>query len=158
MVRKAKISDAESITTIYNWYIENTVVTFDLETVSPNFFSKKINSEEEHWLVYEKDREVVGYACAVPWKLRRAYQNSVEVSIYLNNNNHGAGIGSILYSALIDHLRELNYHAAIGGVALPNEASIRLHEKLGFKKVAHFMEVGYKHNRWIDVAYWQLLL
>ena len=78
--------------------------------------------------------------------------------MYLHPEHLGHGWGSLLYAALLDDLRQLPIHTVIGGVALPNAASVRLHEKLGFRKVAHFSEVGLKFGRWIDVGYWQLLL
>ncbi|HET6588329.1 MAG TPA: GNAT family N-acetyltransferase, partial [Oleiagrimonas sp.] len=92
------------------------------------------------------------------WKSRCAYRHSVETSIYLDPERTGQGIGRHLYVALLDAVRALGMHAVIGGVALPNAASVALHEHLGFHKVAHFEQVGYKQGRWIDVAYWQLVL
>ena len=78
--------------------------------------------------------------------------------MYLDPAYIGKGIGLQLYAALIDAIRAGSMHAAIGGIALPNASSVGLHERLGFKKVAHFEQVGYKHGRWVDVGYWQLLL
>ena len=83
---------------------------------------------------------------------------SVETTIYLSSRQLGAGIGTTLYRRLLELLKTRGLHLAIGGVALPNQASIALHEKLGFQKVAHFGEVGFKFGRWIDVAYWELKL
>jgi len=101
---------------------------------------------------------VVGFAYASKWKGRCAYRNSLETTIYLDPSVTRRGIGSSLYNALIQHVRSAGFHTVIGGVALPNEASVALHEKHGYRKVAHFEQVGFKHNRWVDVAYWQLLL
>ena len=81
-----------------------------------------------------------------------------ETTIYLEHGHEGRGIGTTLYSALLPLLRERGIHVVIGGVALPNEASVALHEKLGFEKVATFRQVGFKHDKWVDVAYWQLVL
>lgn len=110
------------------------------------------------WFVCESDGAIVGYAYATPWKVRAAYRHSVESSIYLAPQATGRGLGSQLYTALIADLRQRGLHCVIGGAALPNPASVSLHEKLGFSKVAEFREVGFKFGRWIDVAYWELML
>jgi L-amino acid N-acyltransferase YncA len=110
------------------------------------------------WCVWEVDGVVLGYAYATPWKARSAYRNSVEASIYLAHSATGMGIGTRLYLALIEDLRHRGLHCVIGGAALPNPASIALHEKLGFTKVGEFREVGFKLGRWVDVAYWELML
>ena len=110
------------------------------------------------WLVWETDGVVIGFGYATSWKARAAYRHSVESSIYLAPDVTGRGLGSQLYAALIADLRQRGLHCVIGGAALPNPASVRLHEKLGFQKVAEFRQVGLKFGRWIDVAYWQLML
>ena len=89
---------------------------------------------------------------------RAAYKFSTEVTVYVRHGLGGAGIGSKLYGQLLFCTDSSGMHTAIGEVALPNDTSIRLHEKFGFKKLAHFEEVGFIFNRWIDVAYWQRLL
>src|SRR5690606_39143142 len=99
-----------------------------------------------------------GYAYAARWKGRCAYRYSVESTIYLDLGARRGGIGTVLYAALLERLRSRGYHAVIGGIALPNDASVRLHEQLGFRKVAHFPEVGFKLGRWVDVGYWQIIL
>lgn len=110
------------------------------------------------WLVAEAEGVVAGYAYATKWRVRHAYRFSVESSVYLAPASAGQGIGTMLYRALLDRLRDGGFHLAIGGIALPNAASIALHEKLGFEKVAQFREVGFKFGRWTDVGYWQLSL
>jgi phosphinothricin acetyltransferase len=109
------------------------------------------------WLVGEQEGAVVGYACATPWKGRSAYRFTVEVSVYLDPSCTGRGWGTRLYERLFERLARRGIHAAIGGIALPNDASVALHEKLGMAKVAHFRETGFKLGRWIDVGYWQRL-
>lgn len=96
---------------------------------------------------------MIGYAYASKWKGRCAYRYSVEVSVYLHAEQSGQGMGTALYSALFKQLSELGYHVAIGGIALPNAASVALHEKFGMKKVAHFKEIGFKFGQWVDVGY-----
>jgi phosphinothricin acetyltransferase len=110
------------------------------------------------WLVLEEDGVISGYAYAAPWKFRAAYRHCVESSIYLAPSATGRGLGSQLYKALIANLRQRGLHCVIGGAALPNPASVVLHERLGFEKVAEFRQVGFKFGRWIDVAYWELIL
>lgn len=161
MIRPALPADAEDITRIYNYYILNTVITFEEQVVTSQIVVERIRQVESDslpWLVFELSEEVIGYAYATRWKERSAYRRSVETTIYLDPAVLGAGYGSQLYNALMSDLRQRGVHAVIGGIALPNAASVRLHEKLGFHKVAHFKEVGFKFDRWVDVGYWQLTL
>jgi phosphinothricin acetyltransferase len=110
------------------------------------------------WLVAELGGHVVGYAYASKWKARYGYRFSTEISVYLDAAHGGRGMGSKLYDQLFPMLRDRGVHSAIGGIALPNEASVALHEKFGLEKVAHFKEVGIKFNQWIDVGYRQRTL
>ncbi len=159
MIRTVKPTDAASIAEIYNYYIRETVVTFEDEPVSTEDMQQRINSllENHIWLVYTQGNKIMGYAYAGPWRLRSAYRYAVETSVYLSTKAIGKGIGTTLYKTLIEQVRQKNFHVAIGGIALPNEASIALHEKCGFEKNAHFKQVGYKFGQWIDVGYWQLV-
>ena len=160
-IRPAAPAHASAIATIYNHYIVSTTVTFETERVTAADMQARIEETQSAslpWLVAEEGDRVLGYAYASKWKGRCAYRYSVESTVYLDAECIGRGIGKALYSALIDDLRERGMHAVIGGVALPNAASIALHEALGFRKVAHFEQVGFKQDRWIDVGYWQLLL
>jgi L-amino acid N-acyltransferase YncA len=161
VIRAATAADAEAIARIYNHFIRATVVTFEEEPVTASDMAGRIaevTAASLPWLVAEQDGSVVGYARATKWKGRSAYRFSVETTIYLDPQHVGTGIGTNLYRLLLAQLQELGIHIVIGGVALPNTASVALHEKLGFRKVAHFSEVGFKFGKWIDVAYWQLSL
>lgn len=161
IIRNATPQDAEGIAGIYNHYIENTVITFEEEPVSPNDFAKRIGdvlSASLPWLVAEQDGTILGYAYATPWKQRAAYRFSAEATIYLHPASGGQGIGSRLYGELLPTLQQRGIHAVMGGIALPNSASVALHEKFGFRKVAHFEEVGFKFGRWVDVGYWECVL
>jgi len=160
MVRPAKLEDAAQISDIYNYYIINTTVTFEKTPISAEDMKERIEKTtvKYPWLVIEVDNMIQGYAYATEWKPRGAYRHSVESTVYLRHGQSGTGYGSQLYGKLIEVLEHLNVHTVIGGIAQPNEGSIALHEKFGFKKVAHFKEVGYKFDEWVDVAYWQLIL
>jgi L-amino acid N-acyltransferase YncA len=160
-VRPAIPSDADALARIYNYYIQNTVITFEEEPVSAQIMTTRVADVQKAslpWLVADLDGAVVGYAYASKWKVRSAYRYSVETTIYLERGREGQGLGTRLYSELLRILREQGIHAAMGGAALPNEASVALHEKLGFERVATFRQVGFKHQKWVDVAYWQILL
>ena len=160
MIRNVKITDASTIANIYNHYILNTNVTFEEVAITADEMKKRISATipKLPWMVFEKQQEVIGYAYASNWKGRIGYRFSFEISVYLKDGQQGQGIGTQLYATLIDNLIEQGAKNIIGGVALPNPASVRLHEKLGFKKVAHYEKIGVKFGEWIDVAYWQLVV
>jgi L-amino acid N-acyltransferase YncA len=160
MIRLAEIKDAAQICSIYNYYVEKTIITFEEQTVSPEEMGRRIRDITGifPWLVNVEGEVVRGYAYAGPWKTRTAYRKSVESTIYLHKDALGKGLGTGLYSELLHLLRSQDYHAVVGVIALPNAASIALHEKLGFLKSAHFKEIGYKFGKWIDVGCWQALL
>lgn len=160
MIRNVTGSDADRICTIYNEYITNTKITFEETPVTSEEIISRIQivTENYPWLVYEEEGMLLGYTYATHWKQRPAYRHTVETAIYLDSGHLGKGIGSKLKGAMIEALRERGFHCVISGVALPNPASIAMCEKFGFEKIAHFKEVGYKFNKWIDVAYWQLIL
>ncbi len=160
-MRNAVAADAESICGIYNHYIQNTIITFEEAPVSPSDMAgriQEVTAGSLPWLVEEANGSVVGYAYASKWKARAAYRYAVETTIYLAPDVDRAGIGTRLYQELLRQLKERQMHVAIGGIALPNDASVRLHEKLGFRKVAEFSEVGFKFNKWINVGYWEVKL
>ena len=160
MLRSCTVDDAVRICDIYNHYVLETVITFEESVISPAEMAQRILDVTSRlpWLVWECDSEILGYAYASPWKVRSAYKNSVESTVYIAPTATGQGIGTKLYAALIADLRRRGLHCVVGGAALPNPASIALHEKMGFVKVAQFREIGFKHDRWIDVAYWELIL
>lgn len=160
MLRSCTPPDAAQICEIYNHYVRETVVTFEEVSVSQTDMAQRIadNSLRLPWLVWEEGETILGYAYATPWKARAAYRYSVEASIYLAHTATGRGLGTQLYKALIAELRQRGVHCVIGGAALPNPASVGLHERLGFTKVAEFREVGFKFGEWVNVAYWELVL
>jgi len=160
MIRPATSADAAAIAGIYNHYVLNTSVTFEEEALSAAAMAARMSEvlPSLPWLVTVEEGTILGYAYAGKWKTRSAYRHSIEATVYLAQDATGRGLGTPLYRRLIDDLRLRGFHVVIGGVALPNEASVALHAKLGFQKVAHFKEVGWKFGRWIDVGYWELIL
>ncbi|MBN1406216.1 MAG: N-acetyltransferase [Calditrichaceae bacterium] len=159
MIRDANINDAAEICDIYNPYILNSTISFETEPVTETEMAARISGNGKlPWLVYQEDDKILGYAYATKWRIRQAYRYSVESAVYIDSEETGRGIGTLLYTELIKRLISMNIHAVIGGIALPNPASIALHEKFGFEKVTHFKEVGFKFNQWIDVGYWELIL
>jgi L-amino acid N-acyltransferase YncA len=160
-IRTATLADAAGVVAIYNHFVLETIVTFEEQPIDSAEMSRRMESVWQSslpWLVAEQGGAVVGYAYASKWKERIGYRFSVESSVYCAPNAVGRGLGTRLYGDLLPLLRERGVHAVIGGIALPNEASIALHEKLGMRKVAHFEQTGFKFDRWIDVGYWQCVL
>jgi len=161
MIRPATAADAEPIALVYNYYVLETVITFEEEPIAPTDMAERIaqtNAAGLPWLVAEQGGSVIGYAYASKWRPRSAYRFSVETTVYLAPDCYGKGVGTSLYRELQTRLKEMHFHTAIGVIAQPNPASEALHEKLGYRKVAHFKEVGFKFGRWIDVCYWQCAL
>jgi L-amino acid N-acyltransferase YncA len=160
-IRPATTADAAAVAAIYNHYVLETLVTFEEEAVSPSEMARRIQEVESAslpWLIAERGGQVVGYAYASPWKARSGYRFSAEITVYLDPGQARRKIGSKLYGQLFPLLQSRGIHAVMGGIALPNQASVALHEKFGLEKVAHFKEVGFKLDRWIDVGYWQRAL
>ena len=159
IIREVQGSDAAALADIYNYYIENTTATFEETALSAHDFVSRIgsvNSQQLPWLVAEAGGRILGYSYASHWRQRSAYRYSVEVTVYLAHDCTGNGYDSSLYTRLFERLRERSIHVAIGGITLPNDASVALHEKMGMIKVAEFPEVGYKQGQWLDVGYWQI--
>lgn len=158
-IRIAKMSDAEQISEIYNFYIQETHHTFETEPINVSEMQNHIGEIVKNYpfLVAEENDEIFGFAYATKYKSRQAYRHSVGVSVYVKHDQKQKGIGKLLYRELLKNLSKTDVHAIIAGIALPNDASIRLHERFGFEKVAHFREVGFKFGKWIDVGYWELI-
>ncbi|WP_313169966.1 arsinothricin resistance N-acetyltransferase ArsN1 family B [Massilia oculi] len=160
-IRPATSQDAARICAIYNHYVDTTTISFEEEPVMEPDMAGRIADVTRGglpWLVLEVDGEIAGYAYATKWRARPAYRHAVESSVYLDPALAGRGHGRRIYARLLDELRLAGLHTVIAGIAQPNERSVALHERLGFRKVAHFSEVGLKFGRRIDVGYWQLML
>lgn len=161
MIRNAQVEDAGFIAGIYNHYVASTTITFEEEPVSTGEMARRIQAVQAGglpWLVAEIDGTVAGYAYATKWRERSAYRFAVESTVYLRHDAHRRGLGKALYEELLAVLAASGVHVVIGGIAQPNPASVALHEKLGFDKVAMFREVGRKFDRWVDVGYWERVL
>ena len=160
MFRPALSSDAAALCAIYNPYVLGTTITFEEEAVTEADMTGRIQKVQEAypWLVLEEDGQVLGYAYGSIWRTRPAYRFSTETAIYLAEDARGRGLGVQLYRALLEELRQRRFHLALGGLALPNARSVALHEKLGFEKIGHMKEAGWKFGAWVDVGFWQLQL
>ena len=157
-IRDAEPTDVTEIARIYNWYVENTPITFEEQQVSEVVMGQRLGAARHPWLVLAHRGRVLGFAYAGTFRSRSAYRFTAETTIYLARDAQGKGLGTYLYESLIDRLRDTPAHLLMAIIALPNEKSIGLHEKLGFEKTGHLKQVGRKFDRWIDVGYWQLTL
>ena len=161
IVRPAEINDACALSEIYNHYVLNSHVTFEIAPIKVEEMEKRISAVIDQgypFLVAEANGSVIGCAFAHEYRARTAYRSTVEVSVYIGPGFQRQGVGRMLYRDLFERIAHGGYHAIVAGIALPNDASVRLHEEFGMQKVAHFREVGRKFDRWIDVGYWELLL
>jgi phosphinothricin acetyltransferase len=159
-LRDASAADADAITAIYNHYVATTTISMENDPVSSGDMASRIAGIRDAglpWLVLVEDGRLCGYAYASQWRARPGYRHAVESSVYIDPALRGRGHGLALYRALLARL-DGRFHTVIGGIALPNAASIALHERLGFRQVACFHEVGHKFGGWVDVGYWQLTL
>jgi len=156
-IRQAKLADAEQLLEIYRPIVQNTATSFELYPPTVQEFSLRIATciESHDWLVMEEADKLIGYAYATPHRAREAYKHSVETSVYVHADYRGRGIGIMLYEALFLSLQMHDFHNAYAGIALPNKASIALHQSLGFKPIGIFREIGFKQGHWHDVSWWQ---
>lgn len=159
MIRPATEGDLEAINDLYNHYVRETHVTFDDKPVTMEarreWFSHYAPEGRHRLLVAADDGQVVGYAVSSRFRPKPGYLTSVETSIYLAPDSVGKGIGARLYAALFNALEGEDVHRAYAGIALPNPASVALHERFGFKRVAHFTEQGRKFGRYWDVDWFE---
>ena len=159
-IRPHRPDDIEPLTALYNTFIRNTSITFDLEPYTverrrETWFDHYAATGPHRLLVAVLDGEVVGYATSSPFATKAAYQTSVEASVYLKETAHGRSIGTQLYQTLFDQLKTEDVHRIYAGITLPNPASIALHRKLGFQPVGVYREVGRKFGRYWDVEWWE---
>jgi phosphinothricin acetyltransferase len=159
-IRKVELTDAPRIRDIYNHYIANTIITFETEMLNEEQIMKRIQKYTPlyPWYVAEVNAVVIGYAYASEFIERSAYKYTSEITIFLDKDYTREGYGKLLFSRLIEDMKQMEYTALISIIAIPNDSSIRLHKIFGFEKVGHLKKAGYKLGRWIDVEHWELLL
>lgn len=159
-IRLVAPTDAGAIAAIYNQFIVGSTATFETEPLSVASMESRIASlmKEGIYLVCEKEGQVVAYSYAHPWKERAAFCHTWETTVYVNPQHQGQSIGRKLMEELIDRCQQAGCHALIACITAENEGSRRMHERLGFTQVSLFKEVGYKFNRWLDVADYELII
>ena len=159
-IRPATQDDAKALLLIYAPIVENTVISFEDVPPTVEDMQRRIsdNSASHAFLVAERNGDVLGYAYGSPHRARAAYRTSADVTAYVAESARRSGIGRALYTELLDRLKRKGFHAAFAGIALPNPASIALHESVGFAPLGVYREVGFKFGRYHDVGWWQKLL
>jgi phosphinothricin acetyltransferase len=157
-IRAATPDDAAALADIYAPYVEGSSVSFEVEAPGADEMAARLTAGAGlyPWLVATADSgEIAGYAYACAFRPRPAYRFAVETTIYLRGEAQGAGLGRTLYAPLLEMLRAQGFVQAIAAISLPNDASVRLHERLGFGHAGTYRQVGYKLGRWWDVGLWQ---
>lgn len=156
-IRNATVADAPAIQAIYAPIVLNTAISFEEAPPEVEEMAQRMAtiSETYPYLVAERDGTAAGYAYGSVHRARPAYRRSVEVTVYVAEAERGRGVGRALYGALLPMLAEGGFHMAFAGIALPNPASIALHEAAGFERIGVFREIGFKFGRWHDVGWWQ---
>lgn len=159
-LRKVREEDAAQIAAIYNVYVTSTTVSFETEPVSVEQMRGRIAaiSADFPYFVYELQGRVAGYCYAHPWKERAAYSQTLETTVYLSGDCCGMGIGTSLMRRLIGECRSRGFHTLVACITAENERSIAFHKSLGFEQASHFVQVGRKAGRWLDVVDLTLLL
>jgi L-amino acid N-acyltransferase YncA len=159
-IRFATPADASTVLEIYGPFCEDSPISFETERPGVTEIERRIRTIVERfpWLICENENEVLGYAYAGPHLERAAYRWSVNVAIYMSGKWRGQGFGTALYTVLFELLRIQGYFNAYAGITLPNTASVRLHQSLGFEPVGIYKKVGFKAGAWHDVSWWGLTL
>ena len=159
-VRPARMADAMGIRAVYAPVVEDTHISFEEEPPSVEEMARRMETirATHPYLVAARGDQILGYCYGSQHRAKAAYRRSAEVTIYIGEDARGQGVGKALYGALIPELAQLGFHAAFAGIALPNEASVALHEAMGFTHLGVFREVGFKLGAWRDVGWWQRLL
>lgn len=152
--------DAAACAAIYAPHVEASATSFEEEAPDEAELAARIEATQatHPWLVAERDGEIVGFAYACPHRSRGAYRWAVDVSVYVGDGHRSRGTGRRLYEALFARLRRQRFQVACAGITLPNEASVALHESLGFVAIGVYRRIGWKAGAWRDVGWWQLEL
>lgn len=157
IIRSVQLADAKAIRAIYQPYVTETAITFEVDVPTVQEFERRITKTlaQFPYLVAVVEGKVVGYAYASTYYARAAYDWTVELSIYVAKEMRGKGVGSALYEALEEELKARGYLRFLSCIAVPNEASISMHKKRGYVQVAHFPKIGFKFNQWHDIVWMQ---
>jgi len=161
MIREATLEDLPQLLEIYNDVILNTTAVYDYEAHTLDMRRQWFETKQQQGFpvfVAENNGEIVGFSSIGPFRTWQAYRFTVENSVYVKASARGRGIAKLLMQPLIDASRALGLHTIVSGIDATNEASINLHKAFGFEEVAHFKQVGYKFNRWLDLKFLQLVL
>ena len=158
LIRLARASDASAIAAIYRYYVDETRISFEEAAPDEAEMARRLRGDlpgYHPWFVADENGKLLGYAASSPFRARPSYRWTVETGIYLAPGAAGRGLGRQLLTPLLDVLERQGYVAAIGAIALPNDASVALHEKLGFTYAGTYRGVGFKFGEWLDVGLWQ---
>jgi phosphinothricin acetyltransferase len=156
-IRRATTEDASAILDIYNWYVENTIITFETTLIDKEDMENRISNilSKYDWLIAEENGRIIGYAYYGQFRSRAAYNHTVETAIYFSKEYTGKGMGKMLYQRLFELAKSKGYRELIGVISIPNPESISFHQKQGFTEAGIFRNVGYKFNRYLDVCFMQ---
>ncbi|HMJ93118.1 MAG TPA: arsinothricin resistance N-acetyltransferase ArsN1 family B [Allosphingosinicella sp.] len=159
-IRAATPDDSAAISEIYAPYVSASAVSFEAEPPGPEEIAARMGAVADlyPWLAAEENGAILGYAYGAAFRTRHAYRFTVETTVYLREAAQGRGIGRLLYAPLLELLERQGFTQAIAAIALPNEASVQLHERLGFRHAGTYGQVGFKLGRWWDVGLWQRAL
>jgi len=159
LIRPGMLADAPGLNAVYNHFVENTAVTFDVTPMSledrKRWLRRFADGGPYRLLVAVSHSALVGFACSKQFRAKEAYATSVETTIYLTPEETGQGTGALLYAALFEALAAEDVHRAYAGITIPNEASVALHRKLGFRNVGIYREVGRKFGRYWNVQWFE---
>jgi phosphinothricin acetyltransferase len=160
MIRAANINDAQQLAELYNYYVRHTLITFEEEELTAGQYAERIEKIAANYpfIVFEENGEILGFAYGNKWRERSAYRFALESSVYVKQGHFGKHIGTKLYEELFNLLKIQGCKQVIGVITLPNETSVKMHERFGFEKAAHFKSVGIKFDTWCDVGFWQKTL
>lgn len=160
VIRVASEQDAQAVAAIYAPIVRDTTISFEIEPPTREEMARRIikTLKTHPWLVAEREGQVIGYAYAGTHRERAAYRWSVDVSAYVAERARRSGVARALYERLIAILKAQGFHSAYAGIALPNDASVGLHQAVGFKPIGVYKDVGFKHGQWRDTGWWHLQL
>ena len=158
LIRPAQEGDAAAVAAVYAPYVDSTAVSFEAEAPTAAIMAQRIGAtlDTHPWLVAERDGEVVGFAYAGKHSQRAAYRWTVDVTVYVHEQERRSGVGRRLYATLLATLQGQGFRSAFAEIVVPNPGSTRLHEAMEFSRVGTHRDVGFKLGRWHDIEYWRL--